>query len=826
MAKAQRKFWHGALLIVLVFGIGVGAHFSTGSVSAQDAVQLDLPADSANGDSVRPLESGAKNFSNGIDLGNPLPSGSPGSATQPVPNFSGINAPWWVNSVGPVEVPDDSIFHGLVDVRRGLINNGPLFGAGNAPGNNGTLTIAADAANPNTNIAASPGNTYVDLGSFLLTLTGRTSITVSKFIFTKSGFAPDNNIARLELLSGDIIDGTTIGTTNTSSAGVFTITPGTPISVLSSQGSRKFQLLGDISAAAAVGGDFTLALTALETKDANGNRLTINVNGSNFTLRRITLAAAPKPDLTVDSATQSVAPANPTAGNAATFTVNVKNSGAANADMNTIKSKLCINLGNDAGTTCDTAVTFNHSGTLASNATVAATFAWTPDATQAGNHSFTVCADSTAGLAESNDGNNCSSAKAFSIAAAAGSTVTFTRNPAPLVTEVIPAGAKIPVLLFDGKASSGTSRLSKLYVEPTPGGGSPTLANFILQRKDAGGIWKDLAAVAAASNVGSAAVPRFVLSFSIGGGTANSDISTSNVNFRVLADVACANVPSSIDFIVRRDTDAFFTTAPTVARSGFAPVIRNIAMCGVGGGLPPLGGGGNPLMNSVLGSGMYGASVLGSDSFGTFNFFGDTAKLAQTSTLLEMAVPATGGSVLKNPVTIYDDLYIHGAGTAEEPGDIIIEGAIYAGGTGSLSIASSTQINGDLQVLGTVEVAVLTVSQNITVSGNIYARSIGQYYRVTNSSSSTSTAGTKSATASCDAAGPGSDTNDILISCGGRFTNATNTAFAGTFMSGVTCTVYGTQSTTTSRTLQAQAVCLNPDGDGEANLTGNPIESL
>ncbi|PIQ78017.1 hypothetical protein COV82_02110 [Candidatus Peregrinibacteria bacterium CG11_big_fil_rev_8_21_14_0_20_46_8] len=112
----------------VVFGLAFGLHMSyLASAQTAPSTRVGLPDPALAGSAVRNLENDPANFSlaNGIQLGpnTPAGTGTPGSANQPLPSFSGINAPVWVNENGPVHVADDLILHGLNDFRQGIVSS-------------------------------------------------------------------------------------------------------------------------------------------------------------------------------------------------------------------------------------------------------------------------------------------------------------------------------------------------------------------------------------------------------------------------------------------------------------------------------------------------------------------------------------------------------------------------------------------------------------------------------------------------------------------------------------------------------------------------------
>lgn len=131
----QNKVFYAAIVAVILVGTALSIGFSD-SIGAtirdlKNSVVILLPPaprDSTTG-VVRPLQGTPLDVSSGIGLPSNTPTANPGaSSSQPVPNFSGLITPWV--SAGPnstLQLPNDTILHGLADVRSGLINNSPSW---------------------------------------------------------------------------------------------------------------------------------------------------------------------------------------------------------------------------------------------------------------------------------------------------------------------------------------------------------------------------------------------------------------------------------------------------------------------------------------------------------------------------------------------------------------------------------------------------------------------------------------------------------------------------------------------------------------------------
>lgn len=187
--------------------------------------------------------------------------------------------------------------------------------------------------------------------------------------------------------------------------------------------------------------------------------------------------------------------------------------------------------------------------------------------------------------------------------------------------------------------------------------------------------------------------------------------------------------------------------------------------------------------------------------------------------------PAEDGSAA-NPVAVYDDLQIYGAGTgALESGNTVISGSITAEGNiktaaglqgKQLDIGSSPtdshQISGDLQIMpGDSGVDIAGGNLNVT-GGSITASAIGAFNLVQGPQTTVVTSWSESS-ASCPA-------GDELVSCapmfqysGGSTPPEASTAFATPNNS--TCIVKAKKSdaATPNFTFNAAAICFSPNGN-------------
>lgn len=180
-----------------------------------------------------------------------------------------------------------------------------------------------------------------------------------------------------------------------------------------------------------------------------------------------------------------------------------------------------------------------------------------------------------------------------------------------------------------------------------------------------------------------------------------------------------------------------------------------------------------------------------------------------------------GGSVPTptHPVTVYDDLFVRG-NSATEPGNLFVQGNIVLHGGivsdgASVNVITDLNAGANLQVTGTAQILGNLSVAAVSSSGSITGNSIGAFYTM-NGSSTSLTAGSKTTSVQCG-------TGDVLLSCTGMFYGTvTGTVYEGSAMSERQCQARGTQPAG-SRTLQAQGVCFNPNGNSVSGHTGNII---
>lgn len=133
------KAWHGISAVVvlvavvasieLVGGLRADAQVARPAAPVEEVVSRIPQAAVSQQGVVRSLENGEIEIAPGDEIpvgrNRPAEGDTPGTPSQPLPTFSGINTPLWTNELGPVQIADDLIVHGITDVRMGFMNNEP-----------------------------------------------------------------------------------------------------------------------------------------------------------------------------------------------------------------------------------------------------------------------------------------------------------------------------------------------------------------------------------------------------------------------------------------------------------------------------------------------------------------------------------------------------------------------------------------------------------------------------------------------------------------------------------------------------------------------------
>lgn len=191
----------GIGLFVLGFGISLSLTASAATT------HIDLPEATAVDRVVRDIESSTIDLSEGVDIGENIPTGTPGAPTGlPVPNFSMVNTSAIVNETGPVEIPDDVRIYGLTEVIGGLINNGgevtvvapPVPPPASTP----DLYVAKSADSPTCDNVAK-GSTGADAAKLDL-FAPDTAIRINSIILTRSGTATAAELTHVTLYDADL----------------------------------------------------------------------------------------------------------------------------------------------------------------------------------------------------------------------------------------------------------------------------------------------------------------------------------------------------------------------------------------------------------------------------------------------------------------------------------------------------------------------------------------------------------------------------------------------------------------------------------------------
>lgn len=234
------KAWHGILVAVFILGLVAGAHF-WGSASAQDgtgaiadsSTVVAPPEDTSTRDVIA-VEGGAVDVSAGVTVGTNRPAASPGTPSQPVPQFSAVNTPVWVNSQGPAQIVDDLIVYGLTEVKGGLINNGggAQIVAPPAPEPQPELTIATDLSTP-AGVPVNQGTNGYHVATMQFTATGAAATVSAIKMIAAGSSTPLSDFANVSLYDGGALIGGPTSAFDAAKKITFsglnlTIEPGTP----------------------------------------------------------------------------------------------------------------------------------------------------------------------------------------------------------------------------------------------------------------------------------------------------------------------------------------------------------------------------------------------------------------------------------------------------------------------------------------------------------------------------------------------------------------------------------------------------------------------
>ena len=111
--------WLLALALILTLGVVIVFAQTPLTTCTETGTQKCLPGTVIK-DAIRQIQ--GINLSNGLNVNGFYPTAIPGLPTSTVPTFSGINTPWTLNSDGPVEFVDDTVIHGIFDIRQGFLN--------------------------------------------------------------------------------------------------------------------------------------------------------------------------------------------------------------------------------------------------------------------------------------------------------------------------------------------------------------------------------------------------------------------------------------------------------------------------------------------------------------------------------------------------------------------------------------------------------------------------------------------------------------------------------------------------------------------------------
>lgn len=433
------KLFHGVLVVafILVLGFGLGLSYSVsaqqggGQGNGRDGDAQEEPQTERQEKPERPHERGAgKEYAvegeapeavlgEGADQHVEVPgrndaAATPGSSSQPLPTFSGLNVKGAiVNTAGSLLFFDDAILYGLNDVRVGLINNSGVQGGGTGgPQLSIRLadtTWASTTANRNISIAATrvtfraPANKAATIKDITISVECHTAPSVACIL--QDGALTEITIIKLnEQGMGD----------------------GLPITKNLAAASRKITF-DNLNWTISTGQTRDLAIFAKPTsslsEDFTNNTFKVGIFSPRdvVTEPRVaiignaignphTIAAPPRPDFTI---TQIYVPANMTTNQSVQFDARVRNSGTAASPPNS-NVRLYFDLNND-DSWGDRTMDLNTVPSLITNNSNIRRFGlWT---TVAGRHKVKVCADAIEAVRETNEDNNCLVSDPFTVTA-------------------------------------------------------------------------------------------------------------------------------------------------------------------------------------------------------------------------------------------------------------------------------------------------------------------------------------------------------------------------------------------------------------------------
>lgn len=279
------KLWHGITIATLVIAVGLGLTMT----NFAHATRVDRPQPPATeGGTVRNLPSGLSDLPS-IETGPNTPSGTPG-VSQPVPKFSGIDAPWWLNSTagGSAEIFDDAIIHGLTDVRGGLINNAPTTPR--------TVTIALLNSTPASGSVSRSTTNHITT-RFSITNDSDSGTTLSAITVTREGSADS---ADIDIKLFDDETGFRLGATATTLNAEGKATFSSFAKGIAAGQTKYFTIKTDISPAAVLTRSFRIKIVSNSDVTISGGLQVTGapIDGNTFTIAApttVTVALASTP---------------------------------------------------------------------------------------------------------------------------------------------------------------------------------------------------------------------------------------------------------------------------------------------------------------------------------------------------------------------------------------------------------------------------------------------------------------------------------------------------------------------------------------------------
>lgn len=370
------------LPIALVLAIGL---LITGIALAED---VPTP-----GTTLRTIT--GNDFSGGIDL-NANQLAPNGTSSILIPRLTGFDSPWVLNKdvndvATPLEIVDDTVMHGIVDVRNGITNNAVMLM---------DLTVALAADTPVAAYLLKGAASEQAITAFSLTATGA-NITITNLTVRRNGFSADSDLSSISVYANST--GALIAPSQNLVSGVASFSLSSPITIRADE-TENFLITTLIPASATANNTFNLAVNSITATAQNG--LTVDAIGLPTAGNTMTIAL---PDLVTNSI-NGYNDANPTAASPSgtlRFSGKVQNVGFVRPSANAA-SIFCIDNAN-SNCTGSAVIYITPLNPGASTGTTNSTPSTWPSWPTSGYHRVYYCVDGRlTNIPESNETNNCS----------------------------------------------------------------------------------------------------------------------------------------------------------------------------------------------------------------------------------------------------------------------------------------------------------------------------------------------------------------------------------------------------------------------------------